>query len=657
VPGEISRPTSDDSDLKQPLQKHDLMPPSHAGNPDYDEAKERYEQRLEDILNTPLVPENFSTYAQDALNKVIGMVEHMTETYPGQSLPLPRGIAEDFTTKYYNMDIDDLLDTLQKKVDETNEIEKFVESLGEYKEVYVPPQILQPGLRSGTGEFSKAETSPKLETILFLLQERYELDINNTAEIIVTKGKVSKDMMRQEPYYLIDMPTLNRKILVCNEKGNITYVLDSELLDTQNIEPEVLVDMDKSQIDELIKDNENIGARITHTTKYIPKIEEALDSIEEYSRKTEGGIDNDDSIKDESLLTEKPQKAPEGYMSVFRISKEMKISNHTVSKLISELGDELGEVSKARFGTRIFDSYSPEQIEMIRARAEEEGLFTTEAPEGYMSVRQISKELGMDGRTILSLISELGDELGEVSKARFGVKSTDSYSPEQIEMIRARAEEQGLFTPEAPEGYMSAKKISKELGIGNNTVSKLISELSDELGEVSKARFGTTPADSYSPAQIEMIRARAEEQGLTSPEAPEGYMSVKKISEELGITNRTVSKLISELGDELGGVSKARFGVKLTDSYSPEQIGLIRARAEEQGLFTPEAPEGYMSLSQTSKEVGIARNTVSKIISELGNELGEVGKARFGSRLADSYSPEQIEMIRKKAIEKGYIKQ
>jgi hypothetical protein len=156
VPGEISRPTSDDSDLKQPLQKHDLMPSSQDGNPDYDEAKERYDQRLEDILNTPLVPENFSTYAQDALNKVIGMVEHMTETYPGETLPLPRGVAESFTTQYYNMDIDDLLDVLQKKVDETNEIEKFVESLGEEQEVYVPPQILQPGLKSGTGEFSKA---------------------------------------------------------------------------------------------------------------------------------------------------------------------------------------------------------------------------------------------------------------------------------------------------------------------------------------------------------------------------------------------------------------------------------------------------------------------------------------------------------------------
>jgi biotin operon repressor len=585
VPGELSRPISGDSDLKQPLQKHDLMPPSHAGNPDYDEAKERYEQRLEDILNTPLVPENFSTYAQDALDRVIGMVEHMTETYPGQSLPLPRGIAEDFTTKYYNMDIDDLLDALQKKVDETNEIEKFVESLSEDEEVYVPPQILQPSLKSGTGEFSKTETSPKLETILFLLKERYELDINNTADLIVTKGTVSKDMMRQEPYYLIDMPTLSRKILVCNEKGNITYVLDSELLDAQNIEPEVLVDMDKSQIDELIKANENIGARITHTTKYIPKVEEALESIEEYSRKTEGGIDNDDSIKDESLLTEKPQKAPQGYMSVSQIIKELGISRAKVLRLISELGDELGEVSKARFGSNLADSYSPEQIEMIRARAEEQGLLEAQAPEGYMSVSQIRKELGISREKVLRLISELGDELGEVNKARFGSKLVDSYSPEQIEMIRARAEEQGLLEAQAPQGYMSANQISKELGISYETVLKLISELGDELGEVNKARFGKKLADSYSPKQIEMIRARAEEQGLLEAQAPEGYMSVRQISKELGKDYKTVLKLISELGDELGEVKKARFGTNVTNSYSPEQIEMIRKKAIEKGLI------------------------------------------------------------------------
>ena len=481
------------------------------------------------------------------------------------------------------------------------------------------------------------------------------MDVNNTAELIVTKGTVSKEMMRQEPYYLIDMPTLNRKILVCNEKGNITYVLDSELLDTQNIEPQVLVDMDKSQIDELLKTQPNIGARITHTTKYIPKIEEALDSIEEYTQKTEGGIDDDDNIKDESLLNEKPQKAPKGYMSAFQISKEKKISQYTVSKIISELGDELGEVSKARFGTNLTDSYSPKQIEMIRARAEEDGKFTPDTPEGYMSIKQIRKELGIGREKVLRLISELSDELGEVGKARFGKSLTDSYSPKQIEMIRARAEEQGLLEAQAPEGYMNVLNISKELGIARSTVSKLISELGDELGEVSKARFGTRIFDSYSPEQIEMIRARAEEDGKFTP--PEGYMSIKQIRKELGIGSEKVLRLISELGDELGEVNKSRFGTNLTDSYSPKQIELIRARAKENGLIEAQAPEGYMSVNQIRKKMEIDHSTVLKLISELGDEMGQVDRARFGTKMVNSYSPEQIEMIHKKAIEMGYIKE
>jgi hypothetical protein len=64
-----------------------------------------------------------------------------------------------------------------------------------------------------------------------------------------------------------------------------------------------------------------------------------------------------------------------------------------------------------------------------------------------------------------------------------------------------------------------------------------------------------------------------------------------------------------------------------------------------------------MSIPKISEELGIAKDTVSKLISELGDELGEVKKARFGTNVTNSYSPEQIEMIRKKAIEMGYIKE
>jgi hypothetical protein len=121
--------------------------------------------------------------------------------------------------------------------------------------------------------------------------------------------------------------------------------------------------MDKSQIDELIKINQGLGVRITHTTKYLPKIELALASITDYGTKTECGIESDDTIQEESLLKTAINKAPEGYLSVNRIAKKLGISDGTVSKIISEIG--LSPI-KARFGSKITDAYSPEDIARIR---------------------------------------------------------------------------------------------------------------------------------------------------------------------------------------------------------------------------------------------------------------------------------------------------
>ena len=428
---ENARLNPDNSELKKPLQKDDLMGPSvQAGDPDYQKAKERYSKQLEDILSTPLVPENFNTYADDAFESVAKMVEDMTRKYPGESLPLPRGKAEDHTAGYYSMDLYDILDSLQSKVDETNHIKQFVKHLSEEDTVYVPPQTIQPTIQTGNGEFSKKETSPKLETILFLLQEKYELDINNSEEIKITKGTVTKDMMRKEPYYLVELPSLNRSILVCNEIGNITYVMDSELLEEQAIEAELLVDLDKSQINELINTNHGLGVRITHTAKYLPKIELALESITDFSTKTEGGIESDDTIQEESLLKASADKAPEGYMSVKKTANELGISFHTVKKIITELGLER---EKYKFGTNVTNGYSPEDRARIRDTAESMGLFAPEAPEGYMSVNQIAKELGIGFYTVKEIITELGLER---EKYRFGHNVTNGYSPEDRARIR-----------------------------------------------------------------------------------------------------------------------------------------------------------------------------------------------------------------------------
>ena len=503
--GEIINPSTDDTGIKKPLQKSDLMSATQADNPDYQQAKERYTRQLAAILDTPLLPENFDTYADDALNSVIAMVQDMTATYPGESLPIPRGSAEEHTTSYYEMGIDDILDSLQNQVDKTKQIKDFVSTLGgKEDDVFVPPQPLQSAIQAGNGEFSKKETKPKLETILFLLQERYGLDIKDPTQVVVTEGSVTPGMMRKEPYYRIELPELNRTILVCNEVENITYVMDNEELDGLGIGSELLVDFDKSQIDQLILTHPALGVRVTHTGKYIPKIELAIESIEDFATKTEAGIDKDANIVDESLLTPEVEAAPEGYMSVRQIAKMLGVGDKPIRDIIKELGEELDPIKARPLTGMATWYYSPVEITRIREIAESKGLLTPAAPEGYMSARKIAEELGVSDRTIRDIIKEL-DGLTPI-QAKFGSQVTNAYSPEDIANISEVAESKGLLTLAAPEGYKSVSQIAKELTADHGTITDIIKELGG-LTPID-AKFGGVVTEAYSPKDIERIRVQ-----------------------------------------------------------------------------------------------------------------------------------------------------
>jgi hypothetical protein len=403
---------------------------------DFTKTKEGYSDRLEGILDNPLSPENFSTYADDALDQVVKLADDMLTKSPYQGLPLPSGLLEDYISKSYGIDIGKVLDTLTSKVDETKEIKDYVDKIGVDNDIYVPPQVLSPKIESGKGEFTEAEVVPKLETILFLLKEMHGIDLQDSEQIVVTRGTVDKNMMRNEPYYSIQIPELNRTILVCNEKGNITYILDSEMMSESmpdlNLE---ITDLDKGAIDQLIKDNPSLGARIIHNVKYITKIEDSLDEIANFD---EAAIDENDRIQEVSLLKE-VEKAPDGYLSMKGIYKEMGIGHATLKDIISDIGDDLGDVLDKKFGTNVTPGYSPEQIEKIRARAESLGYFT-EAPEGYLTYTGIQEEYGLSWDTIRNRIGNLGDDLGKPLNARNkrgGVSKW--FSPEQIEKILVKA--------------------------------------------------------------------------------------------------------------------------------------------------------------------------------------------------------------------------
>jgi hypothetical protein len=217
------------------------------------------------------------------------------------------------------------------------------------------------------------------------------------------------------------------------------------------------------------------------------------------SNDTDNQEEEIEAIKDEKLITEKVDKAPQGYKSIRGIAKELGISFHTVSSIIKKV-DGLSPV-KARFNNTLATAYSPEDVERIREVAESQGLFSSEAPEGYMSIKGIHKELNITEAAIKKITSE-HDSIVPI-KARLGTNITDAYSPEDIERIREVAESKGLFSAEAPEGYLSIRGISKALGVDAAAIKRITSGLEGLIPV--KARFGDKVADSYSPEDIARI--------------------------------------------------------------------------------------------------------------------------------------------------------
>lgn len=73
-----------------------------------------------------------------------------------------------------------------------------------------------------TEPFNELKTMPRLEMILSMLQSNKIY----TDDIIVGEGDVDPDQMRHLPYYLVEIPRLNRQILICDEVDEQTFVID-----------------------------------------------------------------------------------------------------------------------------------------------------------------------------------------------------------------------------------------------------------------------------------------------------------------------------------------------------------------------------------------------------------------------------------------------
>lgn len=527
------------------------------------------------IIGRELDARTVSSYADEALDNLISMVESILLTYSDNTMAnTPKAERERYALVQAGLDpntIEVTLDHIARIADSTKLIDELIIQKTERNNtVLVPPDHHEMNIQPGNGSFeSSKEIIPKLKTLLLLLKEEFAIDLESD-DVRIATGTLDTTMMRGQSYNLVEIESLNRFVLVCDEMGNTTFVFDTEKCVQTGFTPKEVGNLSKSQLKELLLLMPELGKKIDYSQEYVNHLANAL--IEQVPPNE----NPEQTLQEIRLLSPKVETIAEGYMSRKSLSDSLGLSFDTVQRAIDNLGSQLGVIVQAKVNHQTTNVYSPDQQRMIRDWLDAQGLFLGDIPEGYFSVKSLARSLGIGEQTAKRAISALGSQLGETLQARVRGRAGTAYSSAQKDMIEYYLSDNGLVAEEPPEGYLSLSGVAASLGTTTYTVNSAIENLGDEIGETIQSRMGVKITIAYSPDQQAIIKNYLDKQGTLVPVAPEGYLSAKGIAESLGVVRQTVQRAIDSLDSQLGETLRFRFGNKIATAYSPDQQGMIR---------------------------------------------------------------------------------
>ena len=537
-------------------------------NNELDALKTEFAARLTAAVNEPLTLENTDTYVDDALEKVIDLVGTVVDKYdaqPGaewQQLGEANGKEhEDAALKYFGLeDVEAILRHLEDKASQFTAIDRAIAQVNESSDVFVPPDSAPVPQATGSGVgMEKKGKQPKLENLLFVLMNDFGIDPDDSEAVSIVRGSVNPNMMREEPYYQVTVPELDKVILVCDEYENVTFVFNDEWVREQvsanhpsENEPErPLTDYTKEELSKLIKDNPGQGARIMATKNFTANLVNAL----------KGGFSQqklDKPVDTRYLRSSRSSKdlppVPDGYVTTKDMAKELGLKDGT---MLSRLAGELAKKGKITMGVyrseknRRILAFTREDAQII---VDEKRKRTRSIPEGFVGVRDIMNETGVPSY----IVRRTAEKLGLLDKAGLPI----IFSPSEAEDICAAI---GNRQP-IPEGYVPVTKFVRkdQQHRGRQDVS---------YGDVWRAI-----------EQLELIPVRAG--GIF-------YLS----EDEVGQVATKVEQLVSE---RLAVKRREKISLKGLSDATGEDHGVVRRAAEKLGIIKKgESSRGrYLSVEE-----------------------------------------------------------
>ena len=528
--------------------------------------------KLENILNKPLTPETVDVYASSALEEIIQLIQTTITQYNHQPTHSFNSVneQEDAAFRYYGLDdIEKILDYVADKQDELREIDFLIENSPNTSQVILPSdEFNKPRKLDGSIESRPRGHVPRLKTILFVLKNEYGVDISNPDEVTILRGKVDRTMMRQESYYALRVDSLERTVLVCDEGGNASYVLDSAEIEALNISSEDLLNLTKSELNDFIIQHPQIGQRLQYGKAFVSKIIQLINnpqlSVGENYRAKQS--------EERSYL--KPDDTT-GYLSVHSMTPIMGVNFRTLRKVVDVLSEELSEVIVSEHSRGTTFKYSPNNQQIIRKYLEDNGYYAEQAPEHVLPVKRIAEKYNVNNSSVLKAIGIIGNDIGPVGTYRFGDVIGEGYEVEQQERILLELEKMELFLEKAPDDIYSMYQSASMLDVAPPTLKKIVAKI-DNFGVIERYRFGSQGkiADGYTLSQIELMQSTLKEMGYYT-EAPEGYLPLTAMAKKLNMDNRQLWFLVKSAKSALGDVLRCRYGGRATSCYSPEQQKML----------------------------------------------------------------------------------
>lgn len=538
------------------------------------EKQSTFQQRIDAITGRQLRPEIIDSYADDALEDLISVVDDVTAAYEAHPVVYEETARqhERAAFAYYGLNaatIEETLDHIACIADEIHALDETISRITQQtNHVIIRSDSHINEIVPNDGSFEQKQTIPRLKTLLFVASKEFGINLNDEEQVRVHTGLVKAEMMRGESYRCVELPGLGRTIFVCDEQGNATYVFNNERLIANGIEPTELGELTKADLNDLISDEPTLGRKITYTNRYIEKLVSAL-SDQNLGMKVK--------TNNVGQYLQKAEVSPEGFVTRAGLAKQLDVDPFVIRRAVDELGESLGQITAYRFkhGAPTY-GYSPAQQSMIiehltRGRK-------LERNDG-LPVYGVAQKLGVSRSRIYEAIESLGDELGEVAVVRGskkGMKIVERYSEDQQEMIRDFLEKNGWFIDLEKENGMTIGEIAAAYGTDSGRIQRTIARLEENLRQ-PYAKVGRR--DFYSLEQQAYIYDALEKEGAFIDGAPAGYLTVAEMGRTWGgILQPSIMRAIEAIGDELGEPTLGKNPVgRMTAYYSPSQMAEIQS--------------------------------------------------------------------------------